>query len=982
MRKKKIISIILVLCMLLSAFVTGIAPREAVYAKAMSMNQKEVTLIKGQSTQLSIENAKKKITWSSAKKNIASVDDTGYVVAKKEGQTVITAKVSGKKYTCKVTVKGSGLNYSDRVAYVGDTYQFEVFNAKGKVKWTSSKKSVAEVSSKGKVKIKKKGTATIKATVGKTTYTCKLTVKKASITKGQWISELLKKMNITIPKKMEDYSFSDIVGHKYAKEIQTAYELGILSYIDGEEFQPNASADREFVAVTAIKALGIDLSTAQALTCSDKNKITHQQEVSKAIEMSMLSVSKKKFNPLKEVTKKDKDKVLKVVKKYVDSTIVKKEVEKVTYLDEVLTYDISSFSNYEVVYGKDNNLTVKVPTNFETDKIEKGNILFLSEQNGNETAIKVDGLTSDGKGNVIVKGTTPKLEEVYETIDIEKSFTPSFNDFVPNENVLKAASSDKKSEIETDASIGEDKVYDFSQGNVSGKITLKAPEITTKIIADTSNGETGLSINQFLLTIKNQAVGEASIKGKLVSETVYLGKLDANLGKGFKAWVIFNLVFDSQGQATVKCTITNSICFNYFEGQVSSPTYKLDKSFEGTKAEVDAKMYLDANVKITWLGFWDDKKKEVTWDIEIAGLYFDIGVGGKAAVIEYGTAPKTCVDLTLYPYSAIRLEKEHGLGKIMTTISKNVTTKWTLLDNNADNPYIAVWHMEDGIKREGACSHSNDVYTIKLDACGGQLETKLLKVQANQHYGVIPRPEKNGYDFDGWYTARTGGEIVYGSVAKAKKSLTLYAHWKEGKNLKVSFDANGGTELTYEKKLYEIGKYYSNLPKVIRKNYEFADWYTSKLGGTRVTVGSKVERANQTLYARWEAMKLADGYYMSMYSEKNDDTKVWKGRVYPAMNSIQMNEGKLIIYGGISSYELDGDFVSGRKGYAWREIELASNYKGYEYDLESEEDEEEDPYIALSRSDVKDDIEALNYGDKIVFKIVNGKITELIFVIE
>ena len=45
---------------------------------------------------------------------------------------------------------------------------------------SSSKKSVATVSSKGRVKAKKKGSATITAKVGKKKYTCKVTVKKAS----------------------------------------------------------------------------------------------------------------------------------------------------------------------------------------------------------------------------------------------------------------------------------------------------------------------------------------------------------------------------------------------------------------------------------------------------------------------------------------------------------------------------------------------------------------------------------------------------------------------------------------------------------------------------------------------------------------------------------------------------------------------------------------------------------------------------------
>ena len=63
---------------------------------------------------------------------------------------------------------------------VGQTLQLKVTGTKKKPKWTSSKKSVATVSPKGRVKAKKKGTATITAKVGKKKYTCKVTVKKTS----------------------------------------------------------------------------------------------------------------------------------------------------------------------------------------------------------------------------------------------------------------------------------------------------------------------------------------------------------------------------------------------------------------------------------------------------------------------------------------------------------------------------------------------------------------------------------------------------------------------------------------------------------------------------------------------------------------------------------------------------------------------------------------------------------------------------------
>lgn len=52
--------------------------------------------------------------------------------------------------------------------------------SKKKAKLSSSNKSVATVSSNGKVKPQKAGKATITAKIGKKSYKCKVTVKKAS----------------------------------------------------------------------------------------------------------------------------------------------------------------------------------------------------------------------------------------------------------------------------------------------------------------------------------------------------------------------------------------------------------------------------------------------------------------------------------------------------------------------------------------------------------------------------------------------------------------------------------------------------------------------------------------------------------------------------------------------------------------------------------------------------------------------------------
>ena len=70
------------------------------------------------------------------------------------------------------------LNKKKVSIYVGNTVKLKMKNTKKKVKWSSSKKSVATVSKKGVVKGKKAGKATITAKIGKKRWTCKVTVKK------------------------------------------------------------------------------------------------------------------------------------------------------------------------------------------------------------------------------------------------------------------------------------------------------------------------------------------------------------------------------------------------------------------------------------------------------------------------------------------------------------------------------------------------------------------------------------------------------------------------------------------------------------------------------------------------------------------------------------------------------------------------------------------------------------------------------------
>lgn len=86
---------------------------------------------------------------------------------------------AGQSTTLKVGTKKKVLAYSKKVNGVWkDYYETEIVPTSKTVKWSTSNKKIATVSSKGKVTGKKAGTCTVTAKVGSKSYKCKVTVKR------------------------------------------------------------------------------------------------------------------------------------------------------------------------------------------------------------------------------------------------------------------------------------------------------------------------------------------------------------------------------------------------------------------------------------------------------------------------------------------------------------------------------------------------------------------------------------------------------------------------------------------------------------------------------------------------------------------------------------------------------------------------------------------------------------------------------------
>lgn len=75
--------------------------------RVIAINRKSLTLEVGEKYQFHIEGDGiiSSVSWKSSNSSVAYVNDYGYVTAKRKGTTVITAKIYGKKLSCKLKVE-------------------------------------------------------------------------------------------------------------------------------------------------------------------------------------------------------------------------------------------------------------------------------------------------------------------------------------------------------------------------------------------------------------------------------------------------------------------------------------------------------------------------------------------------------------------------------------------------------------------------------------------------------------------------------------------------------------------------------------------------------------------------------------------------------------------------------------------------------------------------------------------------------------
>ncbi|NLP33963.1 MAG: hypothetical protein GX359_02080 [Clostridiales bacterium] len=215
--------------------------------KVLEASVKEFSLRKGETKKLQVFGTTSDITWHSNKKSVATVSDNGTVKAVGEGDAIIMIYVDGRRINVRVTVgdksnnSGIRLNHNSVVLEHGDWYghlkTLKVMGTDEKVTWETSDKSVAEVSSNGRVEAKGPGSAIITATVGNRKLTCEVKVLQVNAKKFTLENGKTKQLKVS-------GTTSDITWHSNKKSVVTVSDNGtvkavgkgnaiIMIYVDG-----------------------------------------------------------------------------------------------------------------------------------------------------------------------------------------------------------------------------------------------------------------------------------------------------------------------------------------------------------------------------------------------------------------------------------------------------------------------------------------------------------------------------------------------------------------------------------------------------------------------------------------------------------------------------------------------------------------------------------------------------------------------------
>lgn len=500
-------------------------------------------------------------------------------------------------------------------------------------------------------------------------------------TEGEWVTILADKMQ----KNIEEDAF-------------------LNEYADSEEI-----ATREFAAYTAIKVLGFEEETD--LSCKDEEALEYSKADYLAVKQGLMFLEDNYFYPERALSTKEKNQIVAAINYFNDAFLIDPEdkTENVEYDEGVFVDEFKDVTDYTLEVNDKGKIIVKFDKNYLPKKFEEGSIFVLPKNNENIFGItlKAEKIKKDGD-EVSLTCSYPKMEEVYSKLQFAGDCMLDENNITTAEGVgskyLPVMYADvnqndlPKAGESVEFSISKKIEIDDLEGELTGTLKLKAPEIFVKM--DIDSPKDIFDVNEFALSIKENAemnlsfgteekLDEPEIEEKF--SKVELGELPFGLGAtGLVIKVKVYAVASVSGEISIGFEVEKMFGMQYVNG---SMRWLHDCSFEplGLKIESSTKSGLELGVALGWVpleklhDFIDELPEEI---IELSA---DIGLALDGSITIHKNV--VCTDVAEYIYFEAGVDPSSLIGNILNGFE--IELKLVFFDSE-NSPLSATLHLENG----------------------------------------------------------------------------------------------------------------------------------------------------------------------------------------------------------------------------------------------------------------------------------------------
>ncbi len=134
---------------------------------------------------------------------------------------------------------------------------------------------------------------------------------------------------------------------------------------------------------------------------------------------------------------------------------------------------------------------------------------------------------------------------------------------------------------------------------------------------------------------------------------------------------------------------------------------------------------------------------------------------------------------------------------------------------------------------------------------------------------ITGKVEKEGYTFDGWYSAATDGIKIESITDTQYGDVTLYARYIPNV-YNITYELDGGTNADSNPGSYTYGTGVGNFVAASKTGHTFIGWYDAATDGNKITSISGTQTGNITLYAQYTV----DSYTIAYKDSDGTDLKL------------------------------------------------------------------------------------------------------------